>query len=237
MIRTISILLALAAAVAAKPLLGQSARPAPPTASEAEQKAKILDSKAWKQVMAEFQEWLSTQPIYTQSDIQRINSNLTAQIQSMPASELQGYLDDWQAKLKVLGGKNFQEAQEWLGEYLAPCTDGYRRKILKQLGISDPVNMTAAQLDDAITRIRADRMSVMQSQAAFDQSRQQMVRTVQRANAADQSQQASGINYGQGGGFNTFQSPYRPPKWNPPPRPKMPFYVGTNGQVFYGLPF
>ena len=86
----------------------------------------------------------------------------------MPTSELQGFLDDWQAKLKVLLGKNFQEAQNWLGQYMVNMADGYQRNYLKRLGLNDIPNMSAAQLDAAITRIRADRLAVMQSQADFD---------------------------------------------------------------------
>ena len=104
----------------------------------------------------------------------------------MPTSELQGFLDDWQARLKVLNGKDFQDAQQWLGEFLSVLADGYRRQTLKNLGLADVTNMSAAQLEDAITRIEADRLRRQQSQVAFDQQRQQTVQTVQARNAATQ---------------------------------------------------
>ncbi len=122
-------------------------------AAPASTKAQIAASPAWKQINDEYQKWLSSQAIYTPADIQRINANLAARIQSMPASEMQGFVDDWQAKLKVLNGKNFQDAQQWLGAYLSVLTDGYRRQTLKELGLTDVANMSAAQLDDAIVRI------------------------------------------------------------------------------------
>jgi hypothetical protein len=204
-------------------------------AADAEARAKIMASPEWKQVSSEYSKWLSTQAIYTPADVQRISNEIAAQFQSMPVSEMQGYLDDWQAKLKVLNGKDFQDAQNWLGAYLAPTTDGYRRTTLKQLGLGDVANMTAAQLDDAILRIRANQMQVQQSQNAYAQSQQQMVQAVQRGNAA--SQPAQQPRYGSGPGYNTLQSPYRPPKYNPPPNPTPQFYVNGYGRVGYMLPF
>ena len=210
-----------------------------PAAMDAE-KSKILASDPWKQVMSEYQKWVSSHAIYTTDDVKRMNAKISAAVGSMSASDLQEYLDDWQAKLKVLNGQNFQDAQAWLGAYLEPCTDGYRAKTLKQLGLTDVAKMSAAQLEDAITRIRADRLSKEASQAAFEQSRASQVRMLQQDSAASQQavQQASaGINYGYGPGFNTMQSPYHPPKFNPPPQPRMHFYVNGQGQIGYLLPF
>ena len=78
-------------------------------------KAKILASKPWQQISAAYQQWLESQAIYTPADIKRINAQVSAEIQAMPVSDLQEYIDDWQAKLKVLNGKDFQEAQKVVG--------------------------------------------------------------------------------------------------------------------------
>ena len=217
-----------------------AAAPANAPAAMDGEKAKILSSDDWKQVMSEYQKWVSSQAIYTTDDVKRMNAKISAAVGSMSASDLQEYLDDWQAKLKVLNGQNFQEAQAWLGAYLEPCTDGYRAKTLKQLGLSDVAKMSATQLEDAIVRIRADKLSKETSQAAFEQSRAAQVRMLQQDYAASQQavQQANaGINYGYGAGFNTMQSPYHPPKFNPPPQPRMHFYVNPQGQIGYLLPF
>jgi hypothetical protein len=37
--------------------------------------------------------------------------------------------------------------------------------------------------------------------------------------------------------FGTAQSPYRPPKFNPPPQPRRQFFVDQNGNISFGLPF
>ncbi len=205
-----------------------------PNPSDAATKAKILASKEWKQAYDEFQKWLTTQAIYTPADVERIKANLAAQIQALPASELQGFLDDWQARLKVLNGQDFQDAQQWLGEYLSVVTDGFRRRTLQDLGLKDVANMTAAQLEDAIIAIRADRLSRQQQRAAFDQNREQMVQRVQQNRAA--AQQRLDQRSSSAAQFATHESPYRPPRYNPPP-PRRQFFVDGDGRVGFLLPY
>jgi hypothetical protein len=207
-----------------------SSDPAKPKLTETEMKAKILASAEWKQAFDEFQKWLASQAIYTPADVERMKANLLAQVQNMPAAELQGFLDDWQARLKVLNGRDFQEAQQWLGEFLSVVTDGFRRRTLQNLGVTDVSKMSAAELEDAIIRIRADQMARQQRHAAFDQSRQQAIKRVQQNNAARPGRSSGAAQFG------TVGSPYRP-RWEPPPRPRRQFVVNPNGQIYFGLPF
>ncbi|HZZ30336.1 MAG TPA: hypothetical protein VFE46_20220, partial [Pirellulales bacterium] len=207
-------------------------------AADAATRAKIMNSDPWKQIGVQYQQWLNTQPIYTPNQIKKINDQLNAQIQSMPTSELQGFMDDWQAKLKILNGKDFQEAQNWLGAYMTNMAQGYRRDYLRQMGLTNIPNKTAGQLEAAITDIRADQMSITQNQAAFNAGRQQAVQSAQQQNAASQqAQQTQFSSYNSAPGFNTFQSPYRPPKFNPPAPPQMQFFEDNGpGQISYTLP-
>jgi hypothetical protein len=177
-------------------------------------RAKIMASDEWKQISVGYQKWLSTQPIYTSKQIDRINGKLDAQIRSMPTSELQGFLDDWQAKLKVLNGKNFQEAQDWLGAYTTNMADGYRRNYLQSMGLTDIPNMSAKQLESAITEIRANQSTIVQDQASFNQVRQQTVQTVQQNMAATQQADQNASMQDGGGEYSTFQSPYSPMMFN-----------------------
>jgi hypothetical protein len=202
--------------------------------SDAAARAKIMESDTWKQVGTEYQKWLAKQPIYTPSQVKRINEQLDAQIQNLPTGELQSFLDDWLAKLKVLNGKDFQEAQNWLGAYMTNMAQGYRRNYLHSMGLTDIPSMSAAQLEAAITNIRADRMSIMQKQAAFESNQRQMVKAVQQETAASQQAQQQYNSNNGAAGFNTFQSPYRPPKYDPPPNPQMHWMMGSDGQL---MPF
>jgi hypothetical protein len=187
---------------------------APANSSDAATRASIMASDQWKQVGTAYQKWLSTQPIYTPNQIKRINEKLDAQIRNMPTSELQGFLDDWQAKLKVLNGKNFQEAQDWLGAYMTNMADGYRRNYLHDMGLTDIPNMSAKQLEAAITEIRANQSSIAQDQAVFNQVRQQTVQTVQQNMAATQQADQNASMQDGGGDYGTFQSPYSPMMFN-----------------------
>ena len=103
--------------------------------SEAAAKEQILASPAWNQAYDEFQNWLASQAIYTPADDRRESSEFVAQIQSMSASELQGFLNDWQAKLRVLNGRDSQDAQQWLGQYLSVLADGFRAELLVKWGL------------------------------------------------------------------------------------------------------
>lgn len=204
-------------------------------AADAAAKAAILGSQQWNQVYDEFMRWISTQAIYTPADVERIKTELMAQIRVASASELQDILDDWQAKLKVLNGRDFQEAQQWLGEYLSVFVDGIRRQRLQQLGLTNIENMSAAQLEDAVLRIRAHRLNALQRRAAFDQSREQQVLSAQQNNAARQlSRQQARTGAGQ---FMTNVSPDRPEKFNPPAASRRQFFMGPDGRLMYSLPF
>ena len=201
--------------------------------SDAALKENILASPAWKQAYDEFQKWLASQAIYTPAEIAQIQASLTAQIQSMPASELQGFLDDWQAKLRVLNGRDSQDAQQWLGQYLSVLADGFRRRTLTEMGLADLPNMTASQLEDAFIRVRARRLSLQQSRAAFDQNRQQRVQMAQQNNAV--TQQAR-LQRG-AAQFGTNQGPYRPSRFDPPPLQRGPqFFVNGDGRIGFVLP-
>lgn len=190
--------------------------PAAPTAksaaagSDSAAREKIMASDEWKQVYAGYQKWLSTQPVYSPNQIKKINAKLDAQIRNTPTSELQGFLNDWQAKLKILNGKDFQEAQDWLGAYMTNMADGYKRNYLHSMGLSDIPSLSAKQLESAITEIRANQASIVQDQASFDQVRQNTVQTVEQNMAATQQADQNASMSDGGGEYGGYQSPYSP---------------------------
>jgi hypothetical protein len=204
--------------------------------AESSAKEKLLASPEWKQIDSDFQSWLARQAIYRPADIEQINANLAAQIQAMPASEVQAFIGDWQARLKVLKGGEFQDAQDWLGQNLSVMADGFRRRTLKDAGLNDLANMSAVELEDAFMRIRVNRLSTQQRQATFDQSRQQQVQGAQQTNAAARQAQQQSRPSGERR-FATHESPYRPPKFNPPPPPRRQFFVTPGGRVMFTLPY
>ncbi|HEY2883172.1 MAG TPA: nuclear transport factor 2 family protein, partial [Pirellulales bacterium] len=141
-----------AATVTPLPIPGESA-------ADAAKRAEILNSDRWKKVQKEFQEWLSMQVVYTPQQVEKMRAKLNAEINKMSAAELQQFLDQWDAKLKVLLGKDAGEVREWLGEYMSVIADGYRPTFLKKLGITDVSTLSAAQIEEGLDRIRADRLN------------------------------------------------------------------------------
>jgi hypothetical protein len=193
-------------------------------ASDAAKKAQILASDRWKKVEQEFAKWLSMQVIYTPQQVEQLKTKLKAEIQRMSAAELEQFLDQWDAKLKVLLGTDAAEAREWLGQYLSVVADGFRQTFLQKLGITDVSKLTAAQIEDQIENIRAQRLAFQQQRAAFDVGRQNAVNMAQQFRTQEQAAlQQSGV--GQAGSFGTFQTQFAPRQydWRPAP-PIVPFF-------------
>lgn len=205
-------------------------------AAEASAKEKLLASQEWKQIYADFQAWLGRQAIYRKEDIARINANLAAQIEAMPAGEVQGFIDQWQARVELLKGKEFQDVQDWLGQNLSLMADGFRRRNLKEAGLEDLSKLSAAELEDAFLRIRAARLNGRQRHASVDRLSQDRVASARQARtAAEQARQAARPSTQPG--FATHTSPYRPPKFNPPPPERRQFFVTPGGRIIFDLPF
>ncbi len=188
--------------------------------AESKKKAQILASDRWKKVVQEFDQWLAVQVVYTPEQVAQIKAKLAAQVQTMSASELEEFLNQWDAKLKVLLGKDAAEAREWLAQNLQVMADGYRKQFLKQLGITDVTKMTAAQIEEAMERMRADRLALVQQREVFDASRQQQVRMAQEMEAASNTARQDAAN-NQAAQYPTYQSQYSPRRYDYAPRPPL----------------
>jgi len=197
---------------------------------------QILNSDRWRKVIDEFQQWLSVQVVYTPKQVAQLRAKLNAEVQKMSADELQQFLDQWDAKLKVLLGTDADEARAWLGQYMSAMADGYRTEFLKKTGVTDISHATAAQIEQEILKLRLQRTGIQQRQATFDQTRQQEVQAAEQANAAAQrrmSRDQTLLNQrGAATSSSGYQSHYTPPGANYHP-PQQRFYVDASGQVGY----
>jgi hypothetical protein len=194
------------------------------TAAESAKKAQIMSSDRWKSVENEFNQWLAIQVVFTPKQVERMKAKLHAEIQKMSAAELEQFLDQWDAKLKVLLGKDAGEARQWLGEYLSVIADGYRPQFLKKLGIKDVTNLTANQIEDELDRLRADRLEFQQQRAFSDADRKQWLQRSQQWQSAssaslEQAGQGTAAEYG------SYQTPTSPRQYNYQPLPPIvPFF-------------
>lgn len=210
------------------PLKGGSAAPStggPTSAAAPAEINKILASERWKKVQAEFEKWLSVQVIYTPSQVDDLKKKLAAQVQKMSPAEIEQFLDQWDAKLKVLLSPDAADAREWLGQYLSVIANGRRQEFLERLGINKDVSkLTAAQIEDQINAIRAKRLAFQQQRAGFEAGRQQSLQMAEQfQNEQREVLQQSGA--GQAAGYGTYQSQFAPRQYNWQPLPPIvPFF-------------
>jgi hypothetical protein len=213
---------AAAPAAATPPQANGTASGGPSGFSPAEVAAReaILNSDRWKRVESEFGKWLSLQVVYTPQQVAKMRARLHAEVQKMSAAELQQFLDQWDAKLKVLLGKDADEARQWLGEYLSVIADGYRPTFLKKIGIKDVTTLSASQIEDELDRLRAERMTFQQQRAFYNAGQQQWV---QRAQQWQQASQGSLDQAGQGTAaeYSSYQTPMAPKQYNYQPLPPI----------------
>jgi len=213
--RTLPILLVFGATAWAVSAVGQPpaapAKPATETAparpahdqGDLARKAEIMYSPRWRRAIFELGEWLSTQEIYSPQQVAKIKADFNQRVAGMSSYELEYLLDDLDAKFKIMDAPEAKEARDWVGQYLAVMSDRKRAEVLKD--VPDVINMNAAQLQEEIRKIEQTRGSLQQTQAAFEQGRQQMVQ--QAEIARQRTAQASAAAMAQGGGVS--YSPYR----------------------------
>ncbi len=201
------------------------------TSAEADKKGAIFASQDWRELKSEFHQWLGEQVVLTPPQVEQFKVKLDQEVKTMSAAELQQFIDQWNAKLKVLLGKDAEEAREWLGQNLVVMADGYRKKFLEELGLTNIADMTAAQIEQKIIEIRAKRMSMRSQRAFFDATRQQEVKYAHTVHAEWRAEaQQAAKDFGKEAQFDDYQSQYSPrPRDNYPQR-----YRPASGGPFGG---
>lgn len=167
-------------------------------------KAEIMNSPRWRRAIFELGEWLSTQQIYSPQEVRNIKADFNRRVAAMSSYELEYLLDDLDAKFKIIDTPEAKDAKQWLGQYLSVMSDRKRAEVLKD--VPDVVKMSAAQLQQEITRIEQKRTGLQQRQDAFDQGRQQLVDRAQAARQATAAASNAAAARAQSG---TSFSPYR----------------------------
>ncbi len=195
--RLAAIFLAVAAAVTVSPALAQTtpgkanapaapkapvggtkapaagAKAPPPPAPNSAEREQILESPQWKQTIADFEAWLSSQKIYDAQQVKQTRARLEVGISRMTPAQLEWFERDLQAKLKVLTSDQAQEAEAYLLQTLAVASPTYSRKIRQKL--PDLLTASAAQVSQQLAGFAAKRDATTQLQQAFSDSRQQQI--------------------------------------------------------------
>lgn len=215
-----------------------SAAPVPQVdAADEAKKAQLLASESWRRVEAEFQQWASVQVLYTPEQFKQLKARLIAEIKRMPAADLQKFIADLDAKLKVLLSKDAIEAQAWLGQYLSVMSDGYRQKFVGNT--PDFYAMSSEQIEDEYHRLKSKILSMQQAQDQFDVANTQIVKNTEaslaaaRRNAAQDANAVGASNAISAGGYQSHYSPkqsshdYHPPQMN---------FFEWGGRIGFNLP-
>ena len=196
---------AAASPAAAKPT---SATPATPATGEDDgdlaRKMEIMNSPRWRRAIFELGEWLSSQQIYTPQEVHNIKADFNKRVAGMSSYELDYLLDDLDAKFKILDTAEAKDARQWVGQYLSVMSDQKRAEVLKD--VPDVVTMSSSQLQQEIDKIEQQRSTLQQRQAAFNESRQQLVERAQSARQQTAAASAAAAAQMQSG--SSF-SPYR----------------------------
>jgi len=213
--RTSIILLACALfsiACSANPIFAQS------TESPDAAKQKIFASEAWQQAMKGLNDWFSVQVIYPQSEVPKLKDEIVAECNDMTAAQLANWLSDLQQKLAIEKSPEAVEMRQYIGYNLSVASDAYAAKIRSTL--PDVLNMTPAQVKQALYNLQQQRAATVANEAAFDQQRKTQLHLIQQMNQqtanAINSANRSMSSFGPEPGFVPIQQVPKP-VYNPQP--------------------
>jgi len=128
-------------------------------------KAEIINSVQFRRAIFEFNEWLSSQPIYTPQQVAQIKDQFNHRVAEMNAEELTYLLNDLEAKMQLINTPEAREARAWMAQYLSVMSDRKRADVLKD--VPNVATMTAAQLSSELSKIQEKRLVMDDQQAAF----------------------------------------------------------------------
>ena len=174
-------------------------------------KADIMHGSQWQQAIAELGSWLSTQNVYTPSEVRRIKMQFNERVDGMTSYELEYLLDSIAAKLQLLQTPEARDAKAWLGEYLSAMSDGRRAQELRE--VPNLLTMNAAQLWQEIQRIDAKRSALRQRQQGVEARQGAMA---ERAAAGRQATSAASREAAARARAAPSHSPYRSGGGSPP---------------------
>lgn len=150
--------------------------PAPPSeqpsaleASPSAEREELLNSRRWRRLERDFDEWMSVQVIHTPEEIADLKARLQEHIKGMSAEELEDFMDDAELRMDLLLSDDVMEARSWLS-FMNP--QARRDRVSSSGEIPDVFGMTVSQLRLELNQFQQQRADQASSQAAFNRSRQ-----------------------------------------------------------------
>jgi hypothetical protein len=165
-------------------------------------KADIINSPEFRRAMFEFNEWLTSQPIYTPQQVAQIKDQFNHRVAEMTAPELGYLLADLEEKMQIINTPDAREARAWMAQYLSVMSDKKRAQTLKD--VPNVATMTAAQLAAEIAKIQQTRDTMDSEQAAFQRGQAAQVANQIQTDRRNQQNYVNDWNTGP-----VAYSPYR----------------------------
>ena len=208
------------------------------SAEEQAARQDVLSSQRWKQATEKFDAWLSVQTAYSPAQVKQQKAELQRRIAAMPASALKQFLSEMDKRLDVLMSPELSQARDWANQYY---TEKAQQKMAKQLGVEDPIMMTASQLREALGRFEEQRNSQRSAQDAFNRSRESQVKALgsfrkQQQAALEKARAQAARNARRSASYGSHYAPQRPkqPQTYSPAYRRSRYSVGPWGGVWIG---
>jgi len=170
----------------APPLAAQQAAPASaPAADTPEEQARqqILHSDRWQDMQFDFGQWLNSQSLYDQQQVEETVTRMKRGVSRMTAAQLTRFLSDMEGRLDVLTSPAGREAMVYFNKKFQVASAAYAKRIRQDL--PDLVTTSPAQLDEWLAVHTKKRSAAQQRQLSFNDARQQSVASNQAQRQAE----------------------------------------------------
>jgi hypothetical protein len=211
-----------------------AANPAGPSPQQAERQ-RILNSRQWRETRHSFDEWLSAQKIYSPAEAKKIRAEMNAKIARMSPDQLRDFLADTKEKMAILTSPEAEQARLWLAQRMAVEVRATPEQI-KELK-PDIVRMTAAQLEQSLQQLEAERSQIRQTQKAFVEGRRDQVKNIEQMERTEAKEHDAALRRAYQDLNTPYGNYYRPGSDNNNPGrvpSPYPYSVGTPFDPNYG---
>jgi hypothetical protein len=205
---------------------GQGATRSRPAASADDKPSPTLDRNemAARQKILNSPEW---HDVYPASEVPNVKAEFKRRVRTATAAELQSWLDEMSGKLQVLMSPEAQDVRAWLGHFVSA------KVVLPERLVNDfdVVNMTTAQLQDALNQAEQRKTGLRTQANSFNEARMEQVRNAARQREQqDQNRQQVLARRAANDFFPNYQSQY-----TPRPRNNVPIERGIFGGMGFGI--
>lgn len=191
---------------------------------EAHDREDVFASQRWGDLVKSFDEWVSVQLIYTESQVAELVQGIKTKIESLELAELKAFVVDTEERLAVL----LSDEAAAVRRYLSVTNAEYRQKLLARDGLMPNVfAVPVTQLRQDLLAFQQQRLAAAMASSEFNAARQQRVESLHESNLAQQqairAAHSNAARSAQAGRTNTRTQQFTPR--TQPRRNSSPQYV------------